>query len=233
MRQFKIPKYPYEEDRAMFTKTELELEPNKVTCLVGCNGTGKTTVLYFIRRALEKLEAVDVACGYPHKGLKVSDELDFTKKEDFYADFSKNTDDAKSDFDWFMSKAAVAYSSTGEGITYRLGKLLETLGGAVADPDMKGKNLFIFFDDCDAGTSLDLIMDIKDVISLICEDCQKRGINFYFVITANSYEMCKDYDCIDVTTFEHVTFKDYDDYKKFVLKTRKYKDKELEKQERE
>lgn len=236
MRQFKIPQYPYEEDRKMFSKTELELEPNTVTCLVGCNGTGKTTALHFIKRALEKSGAVDRVEGKNPYAKAVhamfgDEEFDFTVKEDHIVDFSKRSEFATNDLDFMMGRAAVAFSSTGEGVISRFGKILQVLGSVISEDEMENKNLFIFFDDCDAGTSLDVICEIKDVVNLICNDCKSRKINYYFILTANSYEMCKDYDCVDITNFKHVKFKDYEDYKKFVLKTRKYKNKELAKQE--
>lgn len=214
--EFEIERRPY--DRELFTKDTLELNPNTITCLVGCNGSGKTTLVFEIKHRLDKLEAVDVCVGYPHKGIH-NDELDFAKKEYFYADFSKKTDDSKDGFDWMMLKANVAYSSTGEGISYRLGRTLERLGRAVHDPELKGKSLFVFFDDCDAGTSLDKIVEIKDVFNLIAEDCQKQGINYYIVITANSFEMCRDIDCISVHDFKHLKFTDYEEYKNFVLES--------------
>lgn len=215
--EFKIEKNPYG-DRQLFVNDTITLEPNTISCIVGCNGSGKTTLIYWIKENLDKLEAVDVGVGYPHRGMKNSD-LDFTKKENYYLDFSKRTDDSKDGFDWMMLKANVAYSSTGEGITYRLGRSLERLGKAVADPELKGKNLFIFFDDCDAGTSLDKIVEIKSVVDLIANDCAQRGINYYIILTANSFEMCRDLDCISVHDFKHIKFTDYEDYKRFVLES--------------
>ena len=223
---FKVDKKPYD-DRELFVKDTIELNPNQITCLVGCNGSGKTTLIDYLKRNLNKLEAIDVCAGYPRKGFK-GDELDFTKKEYYYADFSKKTDDAKDGTDWLMGKFTVAFSSTGEGIVYRLGKILETLGRVIADPELKGKNLFIFFDDCDAGTSLDKIVEIKDVMNLIAGDCKRRGINYFIVLTANSFEMCRDVDCISVHNFEHLKFTDYDEYKKFVLESSKIKEKSYE-----
>ena len=41
--EFKIEREPYEEGQKIFTKTKLVLEPNTISCFVGCNGSGKTT----------------------------------------------------------------------------------------------------------------------------------------------------------------------------------------------
>ena len=51
------------------------------------------------------------------------------------------------------------------------------------------------------------------------------GNEIYIVISANSYEMANREQCLDVYSGEYVTFKDYEEYKKFILETRERKEK--------
>ena len=121
------------------------------------------------------------------------------------------------------NRLAHGQQSTGENIIRRFGKGLQVLGNWIREN--KGKKLFIFFDDCDAGTSIDMINDIKDVFDLIIEDCKRNSIEYYMILTSTSYEMCKDLNCISVIDFKPTKFKTYESYKKFVLKTRAEKEK--------
>ena len=235
--EFKVDKNPY--DRQLFEKEVIELNPNTITCLVGCNGTGKTTIIEYIKRDLAHRNAEECKNSvYP----KLEDDIrkavgkEKPKNEEnlFYVDFSKHTRNAKSELDAFLVDAGVAFSSTGEGLSYRLGKTLEVLGRTVTKLTDKKATLFIFFDDCDAGTSLDKIVEIKDVMYMVADHCKQCGITYYIILTANSYEMCRGLDCISVHNFEHIEFNDYggyEAYKEFVLKSAKIKEKSFEEAE--
>ena len=221
--QFKIDKNPYD-DRDLFKKTKLEITEGNIYCLVGCNGTGKSTVMRYMTDALrDKMHAYELKGKYLDlRGVLGKETYD--DKLCFFS-FDKHTKQANSELDMFMIYAGVAHSSTGEGIIQRLGNGLTLLGKFIHDKNNKGKSLWIFFDDCDAGTSIDVIIEIKDVVDLIYNDCKKNDITCTFILSANSYEMCKDYHCINAMDFKEMTFTDYDDYKKFVLHSRKRKDK--------
>lgn len=226
---FKVDKKPYD-DRELFTKDSFELKPNTISCFVGCNGTGKTTAINYIEDALKNKNAEELKNEvYPEfvKAMRsvAGEEKPKNKDKLFYINFSKHTKNAKSELDSFLTDASVAFSSTGEGVSYRLGKTLELLGRSVTKLANKDATLFIFFDDCDAGTSLDKIVEIKDVIYMVADHCKSCNITYYIVLTANSFEMCKDLDCISVHNFEHLKFTDYDEYKKFVLDSADIKNK--------
>ena len=220
--EFKIDKNPY--DRQLFTNDTLVLEPNSISCLVGCNGTGKTTAIEYIRNRLRKLHAEEFE-ETPYSGLgKVLQSInnkDEPKNNNnlYFADFNKHTKTAKDEMASFLMHAAVSFSSTGEGISHRLGKMLYMLGSSINKIKNQNASIFIFFDDCDAGTSLDKIIEIKDVFNLIVDHCKATNVTYYIVLTANSYEMCRDLDCISVHDFKHIRFTDYEDYKRFVLES--------------
>lgn len=226
----KIPTTDFDGNRKLFPEKPLELEPNTVYCLVGCNGSGKSTLVDYIIQNLRKIGAEKAYEGNPFKKVFSDRDLDYTKCNDYYISFDKESDDGIHQ-DYFMAKAMTCWCSTGESIVTRFGGTLRVLGDFVRKPENKGKNLFIFFDDCDAGTSLDIINEILDVVNMIKEDCVANNITYYFILTANSYEIARNCKCIDVNTFKTVSFKDYEDYKKFVLKSRARKDKSLKEKE--
>ena len=221
--RIKIDKNPFGE-RQMFTKGYLEFpDCGGVFCLVGCNGSGKSTVMDYVKRWLEKEKAYEIKGRYLDLRGAFGEKVEYSNYA--YFNFDKHAIVADDEMDLLHQRFGVGYSSTGEGIMERLGNGLSRLGDWVRDKKNSGKHLIVFFDDCDAGTSLDMIGDIKKVVSLIVKDCTEHGIVCTFILSANSYEMCKGYECIDVWDFKKVEFLDYEDYKKFVLRSRARKEK--------
>lgn len=223
MKKFTIPKDPYDE-RIMFTKTTLTLEDNSISCLVGCNGSGKSTALYFIKRQLEKRGAYELRGKYLDlRGIfnkpKYNDEI--------FLFFDKKSKTFNNEEESIFKEMLTNNLSTGESICNRFGDKLALLGDAIRNPENKGKSIYIFMDDCDTGTSIDMINDIKSIFNLIIKDCKQNEITYYIILTANSYELCKDIDCISVHDFQHKKFTSYEDYKEFVLKSRQFKEQEL------
>ncbi len=224
---FNIEKCPYYEGTEIFSKSKLELAPNSISCFIGCNGSGKTTLISEIKEKLYDLKATEVRADFYYNNMKglFRDQSDDDKNL-IFLDFNKRTTTSFSEMDYYMNAARLGYSSTGEGIMDRFGNHLAVIGTIVRA--IKNKTIFIFFDDCDAGTSIDMINDIKSVFELIKEDCEKNNVTYYMILTANSFELCKDLDCISVHDFKHRQFKTYQAYKNFVLKSRKLKDKRNE-----
>jgi len=220
---FKINKRPWEDNRQLFSKGTLTLTEGETYCFVGCNGTGKTTLTDFIMKKLISDGAYEIKGSYldmrgVFKDQKYNDTLIYS--------FDKRKNDVNSYEGLILSHSQVAFSSTGEGIISRLGNGLAILGATIRSKENTGKKLWVFFDDCDAGTSLDIIGDIKSVLNLVAQDCKDNNITLTIVLTANSYEMCRSgCKCIDVYDFSEKTFATYEDYKKFVLKSRKRKEK--------
>lgn len=224
--EFKISKNPYDE-RNMFKNTTLEIQEGDIYCFVGCNGSGKTTLMRCITEELEKQNAYQIRSSYlDFRGIfgekKYSDTL-------AYYTFDKETHEYSSEDDIYFSQFKVAFSSTGEGVIQKLGSGVQLLAKFIHNKENQDKSLWIIFDDCDAGTSIDMINDIQKVIELIQNDCKKFGITLTVVLSANSYEMCKKYNCINVWDFSPITFNSYEEYKTFVLDSRKRKEKQIEK----
>ena len=106
-------------------------------------------------------------------------------------------------------------SSEGERIIRGVGYFAQGLRKRIqkANP----KEIWILLDAVGSGLSIDGIRDIKDLAKAVIEDNQ--GTDVYFVVSTNEYEFSIDADNIDVTTFKHVQFKNYEEYRKFILKT--------------
>lgn len=224
MQEFRIPSYYYDEDRKLFENEKLVLEDNSITCLIGCNGTGKTTIVKTIEKTLFRRNAFEIRGKYmDFRGCF----QDKSYNNEIYISFNKFFEQPNSEEECIFSKLQLNFVSTGEGIISRYGNALQLLGKEVVKPENKGKQIYIFFDDCDAGTSIDVILEIKDVLNLIKESCEQNGLTYYIILTANSYELCRDLDCISVHNFEHKKFNSYEEYKQFVLESRAIKNKEL------
>ena len=88
------------------------------------------------------------------------------------------------------------------------------------NPD--AKELWFLFDAIDSGLSIDNVIDIKEsLIPLVIETEKDKDI--YFVISANAYEFARNENCFDVINGKYIKFKDYEEYRDFILKTKKQK----------
>lgn len=228
-KKIKLDKEPFGDGRILFDEEELEIEENIVTCIVGCNGSGKTTLINYIENSFggKASNLVFMATNEIGRIFGVSSEDDELQPIVF-ARFDKNVD-PKSLKDEWMYGARKMMSSTGEYISDRLGRVLGIVGSATRIKGIENKELYLFFDDCDAGTSIDMIGEIKNVFGVISNDLKNKGIKHYIILSANSFEMAKGLDCVDATTLKHMSFDDYEAFKAFVIESRKEKDERIKK----
>lgn len=203
-RTLKIEKKPYD-SQTLYKKSEITIQQG-FTVLVGCNGSGKTTLIRLIKDVLEK-ESIPF----------------FT--------YDNKTEGAST----MMSRAVLygqiplagtlAISSEGEQIMVCLGEIAQQIGGFIRK-NQDASDFWIFFDAIDSGFSIDNIVEIKDFLNnCLIPDVMSKGKNIYVLCSANSFEVANGENCFDVTKGEYVTFKDYDEYRKFILNSRKIKDK--------
>lgn len=81
-----------------------------------------------------------------------------------------------------------------------------------------------------SGLSIDNIIFLKrEIFDFIINDCKNDRINIRFIISANSYEMANEENCFDVYKCEYINFNNYEEYKKFILKTSKIVEKRYKK----
>lgn len=227
MRTFKISKMPFDDNRKLFPKTSFTLQDNSVTCFVGCNGSGKSTLIQEIKTNLQEGEAIDLTAK-----LNLFNDIFESKKsdsKDMYISYTKESGFTTTEQDSIASSMTQMISSTGEWIIDRLGRAAALIGQAVRKGGEDGRSLFILLDDCDAGTSIDVIGDIVNFINAVRKDCEQQGITYYICISTNAYELCRGFTCIDVSTFKELQFTTYEEYKKFVLASRKRKTEQLAK----
>jgi len=227
-REIKLFLDPYDLGFDMYKKKTVSINPG-VTVLVGCNGIGKTTFLKDIETKLKK-EGIPLA--YFDNLLEGGSNS--RSERAFYGDFE------------FL--ATSLQSSEGENIVLNLINLSKKLGefirtghyktreNALANifkqvDDTKGeteesnrsKERWILFDAVDSGLSVDNIVDLKEgLFRTILENEKEKDV--YIIVSANEYEMANNESCFDVYHGEYATFKDYDAYRDFILKSREWKE---------
>lgn len=204
-RKFQIPTDPYDEGVRLYSKKDVVFNPG-LTTLIGCNGSGKSTLLMFLKDQLQKDPDILVM-----------------KYDDRY-DGGHNLMDKMGFLEDFVGLSTMMTSSEGERIYVGLGRFIGIMRGKIRKNHPK--EVWILMDAVGSGLSIDKIDEVKDFADIVAED--NNGIDVYFIISTNEYEFADGTDCIDVTTFKHMTFSDYADYRNYILETAKRKEKRLE-----
>lgn len=203
--EFTIIRDYYEHKEYLYPTKKVELKQG-LTVLVGCNGIGKSTLLKQIKTQCEKK---DIPC-YSYNNL-TDGGSNARSKAGFYGDFS------------FLSQALC--SSEGENINLNLGNCARQLGAFVRNNSNADK-LFILFDAIGSGLSIDNIMETKEYLfKTILEDTKSKGIETYIIVATNEYEMVRGESCLLIPSLKYGRFYTYEEYRKYIIKTRKNKDK--------
>lgn len=216
----------HNENQTLYKSNKLVLQSNNVYCLVGCNGLGKSTILhqmiYDHPNSLDKT-AFDINSIIDPNPFMGNLEKGKENYEEFYILLNSQTvptryqvkdNDIYSIFGMFKSK--------GENTIHNISPSLKSIFSIVKT--LENKEVYILLDDLDVGVSVDVLIELSQVINRLELLLKDLNINYYIVITANSYELAKRFKCIDTITMEEISFKDYEDYSKYVCDTRKYKD---------
>lgn len=203
-RTFKLEWDPYGSNDKIYSGKNVTFEPG-ITVLVGCNGSGKTTMLdCIITPNLTKLKIPFFTYSNIKSGGK-----DAISRSAFNEDFYKT--------------ALLMQSSEGEQIYYNISDIAKAIGKFVRD-HKDDKELWFLFDGIDSGLSIDYIREIND-------DLFKTVINansdkdIYIVLSANNYESTIGNMTMDTRTGKYVTIKSYDYFHKFIMRSRSLKDK--------
>lgn len=185
----------------IFAKKTVSLTEG-VTVLAGCNGSGKTTFLKQLHQILKSE-------GTP---VMMFDNL---------SDGGQNARQLAAFRHEWSALATSICGSEGENISMNIGNFAGRLGDFVRSAPA-GKDVFVLLDAVDSGYSIDNVVELKELFDLIIRTETTRSV--YIVVSANSYELARYEDCWDVNRCEYIKFKDYYEYREFVLASRKLKD---------
>ena len=204
---FQIDQCPYNAGEKIYTKKEVTFEPG-VTVLVGCNGSGKSTLIRTLYEKLKRDKVPTLRFDNLHEG----------------GSYARGAAFFRGDYEWGATSFC---SSEGENILLNMGKYARQIG-TLCRKATAGQEIWLFFDAVDSGLSVDGVVELKeDLFALVMEHNPDKEV--YIVIAANEYELARGERCLDVASLSNVEFPDYEAYRKFILASRKKKDKRYEK----
>lgn len=197
-----------------------------VTVLVGCNGSGKTTLL---RNIKDELENNNIACSYydnlTNGGSKRMSSFLYNGDIDLVTSLmsSSEGEGIKINISTALSNLR-DFFETGISITESpfLRKACSAITGK--ERSYNTSEYWLLFDATDSGLSIDNIVELKQLFRKIIELYD----NVFILISANEYELTDGMRCFDVNKGKYLTFDNYNSYKKFILNSRKLKDKRTE-----
>ena len=201
MRKIKLMNNYYFSKEKIFKKLEIDLDTG-LTVLVGHNGSGKTTLIRQIKENLKQ------------------DGTPFIS----YDNLTDGGQNAASNYG-FLGKTDLVMSSMcsseGEFININIGQFASDVGRFVREhKSKKSKELWILVDAMDSGLSINNIDTVKkDLFETILEDCKNTDV--YIIVAANTYELARNEKCFDVANGKYISFKDYEEYRKFILSGKK------------
>lgn len=226
-RIIKMWRDPYDAGFSTCRRKEVEFQTG-VTVLVGCNGAGKSTMLHNVKDKLKK-ENIPVFFFDNEKdgGSSSIGEALFYGNIDFGATAmcSSEGENISMNLGKCASKWRKFLQTGDNGDRFNsLAKTITKINGETEEKDVLNER-WILLDAMDSGFSIDNVIEMKDLFSLVLEDAKKLEVDLYIVISSNEYELAHESNCMDVTEGKYMTFENYENYKKFILHTRKKKEK--------
>lgn len=191
----------YESDVATFN--------TGITVLCGCNGSGKTTLLRQIDRALS---SSDVHHVFYNSLQAVADAREIALQQGDHS---------------FL--ATLIQSSEGENISLNVAKLARKIG----EYFRKHSDIMEFWlliDSVDSGLDIEAICNVVEFFKqFIC--WEGKSTDIYIVVSTNAFEFANGNPCMDIHTLKYRSFDGYEDYKDFILKSAKKRDKRYSNQD--
>lgn len=204
-----LPKTMYYKNDKIYKKSRVSLKTG-ITVLVGCNGCGKTTFLHLLENKCR------------------------TSKIPVW-EYNNLTNGGNNATQMFLECNGMTdrlirnvQSSEGENIINNLGDFVGNLGSFVKK-NAGAEKIVMLLDAVDSGMSIDNISHLFNAFTdTILPDIEKTIPNIYFVVSANAYETARSRSCLDVYEGKYITFKDYEEYRQFILDSGKKKEKRYE-----
>ena len=216
---------------AGFTPTrpkEIELKTG-LTVLVGCNGAGKSTLLLNIKESckinnIPYLSYDNLTDGGSNALSALFADGDIVGGANLWSSsegecIKTNLGRKTKLFQEFIDKGIVNDKA------YRFAKIFSDKEDVI-----KSKDRVFLFDAIDSGLSVDSIVEVKSLFNVVINDFKDSDRNIYIVITANEYELARNSECFDVNTGKYIRFKDYEDYREFIIHSRKRKEVRINRQ---
>lgn len=198
-KNFILEPCPYDEGVNLYGKKRPSITiKSGITVLVGCNGIGKTTFIKSLQTRLKNEEIKFLNYN------NLSESKSSISKSIYYQNFD--------------NVASLMTSSEGECININLSNFFLKIK-KINKILEEGEELFIFFDGIDSGLSINTIVDFKEAIHNLFHQFEKLNKYVYIIISANAYELASNENCLDVYNLKYKTFKSYETYKKFILKS--------------
>lgn len=226
-----IVRDPYYDEDYLFDKDTLTLS-DKVTVFVGPNGYGKTTLTKAIKEGLKQQGAFAFDNSAYRRGLDRGFRHAFTPEStdtedtatigfmayDSHADDHSNAISSALTHQNLMLFALRKESSEGENNLYSLSELFNN-AGAVAKEYPNLEQLVLFVDGIDSGLSVDMLDLIVRTLDIKIQQVESLNPNLEvaIVFTTNNYEMTRSLPTFDPTTFEPVSYDNYEDFRTDML----------------
>lgn len=236
---------PYDEGFNVCRFKEIEFKEG-LTILVGCNGIGKTTIIKDIKKFAEKncypyyYYDNQKDGGYSNTFQKAmwSNNLSFAATS-FCSSEGENIELNIAQIASKLARFLAKGISPEEEKNRKMAKLWASFDDDEEDRAKKAKDRIakmnkskiriLLLDAVDSGYSIDNIIELKEkLFSALFEDAKKQNLQLFIIMSANSYELARNEQCFDIANGKYLTFKDYEDYRKYILETRKRKDKRYE-----
>ena len=221
---------PYEQGDILFLKGSVKI-PEGLTVITGCNGSGKSTLLDIIEKR--------------YKGNDDWYIVSYREKEDGRG----NSVSSYLYMGDYRAIASVFEASEGEAVFRNYANKVYQEIAAFRDTKItsrnpeeiglfrykyirmdKAKNLLVILDGIDSGVSLDMTIDIKNFLHTILEDLHTRipEVPVYILVSSNSWEFCEGERCLDARSLNFKKFSSYEEYRKYILDSRKKKEHRLD-----
>lgn len=200
----KLDRDPHDLGYNLYPRKSVEFVSGRMTVLVGCNGSGKSTLLQYIYQMCRNKDYTFIS----YNNL---------------VDGGQNSVSERAFFHDFDTVANLIMSSEGESISINISQFAQKIGSTVREDPTRP--IVITLDAVDSGLSVDNILDLKEFVGFILD--YHKDVPVYIIASANEYELARDEYCLDVQTLKEITFSNYDEYRDFIIASRKKKDKKL------